>query len=141
MRFRVQRLLIALRGISVGVAVGTLVLTATVAVLIFEWPGNIVYWRSEESIEAYLRAQTPLGSTQTNVTQWLRARAIGAEIDEAVVEPNSRYPPTKIGGSSFIHAPIAHYGRIFRADIEAFYIFDTNRTLVDLRVRRTVDGL
>jgi hypothetical protein len=109
-------------------------------VLIALWLGNVVYWGSEDRIEAYLRTQTPLGSPQSRVTQWLSTRGVPSQIHVAVVKPNSSYPPTKVGGSSFIHESIAHYRVIFRADIEAFYIFDSNGNLVDLRVRREVDA-
>jgi hypothetical protein len=119
----------------------TLSLAAAFALCFMLWLSNDVYRGSEESIETYLRTQTPLGSSQQQVTQWLSARGVGSEVFEAIVEPNSDYPPTKIGGTSFIHESVAHYGLIFRADIEAFYIFDSQGTLVDLRVRRTVDAL
>jgi hypothetical protein len=117
-----------------------LLIAIAAAVLVAYWPGNSVYWGSEHSIEAYLKTQTPLGSSQERVSQWLSARNLRGEIHRATIEPNSEYPLTTIGGSSFIHESVAHYGAIFRTDIEAFYVFDANGKLVDLRVRRTVDA-
>jgi hypothetical protein len=129
MKFGVNRL-----SIGLSAALGAVVFLAI-------WPGNIVYWGSEDRIEAYLRTQTPLGSSQLRVTQWLSSHGVPSEIHEAVVEPNSHYPPTKIGGASFINESIARYRIVFRTDIEAFYIFDSSGNLVDLHVRRTVDAL
>jgi hypothetical protein len=126
--------------LRVGRQYVVLLLAIAAAVLVASWPGNPVYWGSENTIEAYLKTQTPLGSPQERVSQWLGARNLRAEIHQATIKPNSEYPLTKIGGSSFIHESIAHYGPIFRADIEAFYVFDANGKLVDLRVRRTVDA-
>src|SRR5882724_7912485 len=101
MKIAIKRLFDPLRGILLSITASVLVLAMAAAGLLFGWPGHIVYWRSEESIESYLKTQTPLGSSQVRVTQWLRARGVGSEIHEAVVKPNSHYPPTKIGGTRF----------------------------------------
>ena len=116
-------------------------LAIVAALLVASWPGHYVYWGSEGSIEAYLKTQTPIGSPYERVSQWLGARNVHAELYQGAIKPNSEYPLTSTGGSSFIHESIAHYGPIFRADIEAFYVFDSNGRLVDLRVRRTVNAL
>jgi hypothetical protein len=98
-----------------------------------------VYLRSEERIETYLKNQTPLGSPQSVVVDWLVSRGIQAEIHEARIRANSDYPLTRIGGAAFAHELLASYA-LRLVSVEAFYIFDEQGTLVDLRVRKTVDG-
>ena len=104
-------------------------------------PSRFVYWRSEDHIESFLRTQTPLGSSQSDVLDWLRRNGTPASIAVGVIPPGSSYPPTQIGGASFTHQAVAHYRILFATDVEAFYIFDATGSLVDLRVRTTVDAL
>jgi hypothetical protein len=98
-----------------------------------------VFHRSTTDIEAYLRTQTPLGASHADVIAWLGARDITPQVNNARIRPGSDYPRTSVGGASFIHSSIAHYG-LPRVDVEAFYIFDDKNRLVDITVRRTVDG-
>jgi len=108
---------------------------ATVAV-----PALTVYWRAPPEVELFLRKQTPVGSTEAEVSQWLTARGSAATITRAVVPPNSDYPLSRTGGAAFIHATVAEYRLVLWAAVEAFYVFDGKGHLVDLRVRRTIDG-
>jgi hypothetical protein len=104
------------------------------------FPGTILYWGSPLRIDHYLQDQTPIGSTQDAVVTWLRQRGSGAKINVAAIAPHSAFPPTEIGGASFIQTTIASYRIVFRADVEAFYVFDANARLADIGVRRTVDA-
>jgi hypothetical protein len=49
------------------------------------------------------------------------------------VAANSEYPLGSTGGAAFIHESVASYRIVLRAHVEAFYIFDSNGRLVDLR--------
>jgi hypothetical protein len=71
---------------------------------------------------------------------WLLGRGDGAKINVAAIAPQSTYPPTKVGGVSFIQTTVASYRVVFRADVEAFYIFDASARLADIGVRRTIDA-
>jgi hypothetical protein len=53
-----------------------LVLTGLIVVAAFVLPRPIVYLRSPERIETYLKNQTPLGSPQGIVLEWLVSRGI-----------------------------------------------------------------
>jgi hypothetical protein len=99
-----------------------------------------VFHRPATDVETYLRQQTPLGSSQATTVAWLRSRNVNVRVHAVRVEPGSDYPRTKIGGASFIHESIAHYWWPFRTDVEAFYIFDDQKKLVDISVRKTVDA-
>ena len=57
------------------------------------------------------------------------------------VEPNTGYPPNTIGGGSFINAVVAEYRIVVITSVEAFYIFDNNRNLVEIAVRKSTDAL
>jgi hypothetical protein len=123
------------RGIQV---VAFLVVVVIIGVTYF--PGSILYWGSPLRIEHYLRDQTPIGSTQDTVVTWLRQRGSGAKINVAAIAAHSAFPPTETGGASFIQTTIASYRIVFRADVEAFYVFDVNARLADIGVRRTIDA-
>jgi hypothetical protein len=100
-----------------------------------------VFHRASADIEAYLRLQTPLGSSQTETIAWLRGHDIDARVHEVRVKPGSEYPLTGVGGASFIHESITHYWWPLRVDVEAFYVFDERGKLADIRVRKTTDAL
>ena len=113
-----------------------------VCALAVAWfPGNLAYWGTESSIEAYLRSQTPVGSTRSEVTGWLKHHGDENAFYAADIPAHSGFPLTTTGGKGFIQSGVAHYGWPFRADIEAFYTFDGEGRLVDIRVRRTVDAI
>ena len=113
-----------------------------VCALAVAWfPGNLVYWGAEPSIEAYLKSQTPVGSARSEVTGWLKRHGDENAFYSAEIPARSDFPLTTTGGKGFIQSDVAHYGWPFRADIEAFFIFDGRERLVDIRVRRTVDAI
>jgi hypothetical protein len=114
---------------------------AGVTVVYVTYPGRLVYWRSEGAVEDFLREQTPLGSSQETVLKWLRHEGVKPTVTTAFIPPNSEYPPTRVGGSSFINESLAHYWAPFPVDVEAFYIFDSDNRLADVRVRDDIDAL
>lgn len=114
---------------------------ALVVAVIAAFPGRLVYWESNDRIQAYLLRKTPLGASQQEVLNWLRKNGTPGKIAVVPVPPNSNFPPTSIGGESFIQESVANYWLVFRTDIEAFYIFDSRQKLVDLSVRATTDAL
>jgi hypothetical protein len=116
-----------------------LVVVVIIGVSVF--PSTVLYWGSSLRIEHYLQDQTPIGTTQDAVVTWLQRHGSAAKINVAVIAPHSTFPPTEIGGASFIQSTIASYSVLFRADVEAFYVFDANARLADIGVRRTVDAL
>ena len=116
-------------------------LLALVVICVALFPGSVLYWGSPHRIERYLRDQTPIGSTQDAVVMWLRGRSSSANIAVAIIPPHSTYPPTVVGGTSFIHSIIASYRVLFTTDVEAFYVFDASAHLVDIGVRTTTDAL
>jgi len=111
--------------------------------LLFALAGNPfdIFHRRSADVEAYLRELTPLGTSQADTVAWLRTRDVDARVHPGRVEAGLDYPLTKIGGASFIHESIAHYWWPFRTDVEVFYIFDDDKMLVELRVRKTTDAL
>jgi hypothetical protein len=121
------------------IALGAAIVVVLLGALAF--PGHVVYWGSTDKIEAYLLKQTPLSITKEEVLAWLQANGTPGQLSVAHVAANSDYPPTTVGGESFIHKSVASYRAPFRTDIEAFYIFDANGKLADLRVRTTTDAL
>jgi len=124
------------RATAAILAIGALILGLSLA-------DRLVFMLSPTAIEGHLRRETPLGSTEAEVTKWLSNRGVVAQIARVHVPPNdpSEYPLTSVGGEAFIHESVAHYWFIFRTDVEAFYIFNGAGKLVDLRVRKTVDAL
>jgi hypothetical protein len=103
---------------------------------------NWQWYRSPDYIEFHLLADTPHGSSESEVIDHLRT--IGAKYKEpwrGSVEPNTGYPPTAVAGSSFISALVAEYTIVFTTSVEVFYIFDSNRLLVEIAVRKSTDAL
>lgn len=74
------------------------------SVALAAWPGNAVYWLSEGRIASYLKKQTPIGTTRTNVIAWLKAHDAHAKplFADVHVSANSDFPQTKVGGASFV---------------------------------------
>ena len=99
-----------------------------------------VWWKPPAQIEASLRSSTPLGTSEQGVLSWLRERGVEANIERGPVRANSEYPLTSTGGAAFIQSDLEHHRFIFREDVVAFYTFDDSGKLVDLRVRKDVDG-
>ena len=93
-------------------------------------------------IETHLLADTPLGSSENEIIDYLQTT--GAKFKEpwrGRVEPNSSYPPNTVAGSSFISSVVAEYNIVLSTSVEAFYIFDSNRLLVEVAVRKSTDAL
>lgn len=97
---------------------------------------------SPGQIELNLRNETPLGSSEEEVIRYLRREAMRFEQPwRGAIKPNTVYPPNTIAGSSYIRAVVGEYTVVFVTSVEAFYIFDANRRLVEIAVRKTTDGL
>ena len=118
--------------------VALIVVVVIIGVRLF--PGTVLYWGSPLRIEHYLQDQTPIGTAQDEVMAWLQRRGSVAKINVAAIAAHSTFPPTETGGASFIQTSVASYRIVFRADVEAFYVFDANARLADIGVRRTVDA-
>jgi hypothetical protein len=104
--------------------------------------GGLWCWKNPVAIEQHLVAVVGLGSSEGEVLGWLsRNHTPSAGTQEAVILPGSDYPPSRIGGRKFIHKTIGVYGWPFEVDVEAFFIFDQNDRLVEIRVRKTVDAV
>jgi hypothetical protein len=115
-----------------------LVVVSVISISAF--PGSVLYWGSSRRIEHYLKDQTPIGTTQDAVVTWLQRRGCATKINVAAVAPHSTYPPTEVGGASFIQTSVASYRLVFQADVEAFCIFDESARLADIGVRKTIDA-
>ena len=102
----------------------------------------LVYYRGPAAIEAYLRQRTPLGSSLPEVRAFLNSRAHRpGEYFSADIKAGSEYPLSSVSGSGFIHACVGEYRVFLYCSVEAFYIFGPKHTLVDIRVRKTIDSL
>jgi len=106
------------------------------------WPGHAFFWLPEGIIASYLKRQTPLGTARPGVIGWLKTHDASAKpiVADAPVPANSAYPPTRVGGASFVTEEIASYRFPFATSVEAFYIFDEHGNLTDISVRRTIDA-
>jgi hypothetical protein len=106
------------------------------------WPGHAVFWLPEGIIASYLKRQTPLGTSRPSVIGWLKTHIASAKpfVADVPVPANSAYPPSRVGGASFVTAEIASYRFPFATSVEAFYMFDDRGNLTDISVRRTIDA-
>lgn len=104
------------------------------------WPGHTVFWLPEGIIASYLKRQTPFGTSRPSVIGWLKTHVAGVKpfVAAVPVPANSAYPPSRVGGASFVTAEIASYRFPFATSVEAFYIFDDRGNLTDISVRRTI---
>ena len=126
----------------------TFIIALTAAALIgCTWVGAVVFsnrhwYDSPDRIESHLLSETPLGSSEEEVLRYLRKEAVRFEPPwRGAVAPNTLYPPNTVAGSSYIDAVVGEYAIVFGTSVEAFYIFDANRRLVEIAVRKTTDGL
>jgi len=124
-----RRLLLAAASVVAAIAIG-----------IALFPSSVLFWGPPLLIERYLKKQTPIGSSQDHVVLWLQERGDSAKINVAAIAPHSAYPPTRVGGASFIQTTVASYRIVLRADVEAFYVFDASSRLADIGVRRSIDA-
>lgn len=100
-----------------------------------------VYRRPPDVIEAYLRSETPLGSSEATVLAWLKTKGIDARVTRKQIIPGSMDPPSAVDGGAFIASRLASYRKIpFRTFVGAVFIFDDHGALVEIRVRKSVDG-
>jgi len=115
--------------------------TLAVIALSFLVPDHLVYLRNATPIERFLVSRTPLGSTQSEVLAWLKSEGVTASIHHTMVEPGSYYPEARIGGQSYLHAPLDRYALPLHTSVVAFYFFDANNTLAEINVVKTTDAL
>ena len=126
------------RNATIWTAIATLATAAVTFVVINNWQ----WYRSPAQIEDHLLADTPLGSSEDKVIAHLRRS--GAEFEDpwrGQLDPNTSYPPNTLPGDSYIRAVVAEYRVVFTTSVEAFYIFDANRHLVEVAVRKSTDAL
>jgi hypothetical protein len=116
------------------------VFSITTIALVSNWPWYMSYGR----IESYLLQRTPLGSSEEEVISNLRESGARLQIEEpwrGNVAPNTGFPPNTVAGSSYIVAVVGEYRVVFTTSVAAFYIFDSDRRLVEIAIRKTVDAL
>ncbi len=123
---------------KIAILVG--LLSVTVVCGRASWGGHVVYWRGPEHIEAHLLERTPLGTSESDVLDWLSERSPHYSHRRIPLKPGEGSIPTRIGGSSFVHALIAQYRAPLHVSVEVSYVFDASARLVEIRVRKTVDG-
>lgn len=100
-----------------------------------------IFGQPAEDIEAYLLVRTPIGETQSHVLEWLRSVNVEGMVHEVNVEIGSQFPPSRVGGRSFIHEIIWRYGLLVETSVEAFYVFDANGYLAEVSVIKTSNSL
>jgi hypothetical protein len=103
-------------------------------------PPRLVYLRNSEAIESYLEQQTPLGTPAADVADWLEDEGAVAELIRRLIVPGSDMPPSRGGGSGYVHSLLATYRSPLHVSVEAFYILDSQERLVEIRVRKIADG-
>lgn len=122
----------------VAIGIASVAACFTVALLVSNW----TWYQDPDRIEAHLLAETPLGTSEEAVFARLKANGVEpTPVWRGEVRPNTSFPPTTVAGSSFAHVAIAEYRIIFTTTVEAFYVFDADRRLVDIAVRKTTDAL
>lgn len=120
----------------------TSVVAIALVVMAFVVATNWQWYGLPARIESHLLSETPLGSSETNIISHLCNKGVRFKQPwRGVVEPNTGYPPNTVAGSSFIRALAAEYGIVFVTSVEAFYIFNSDRQLVEIAVRKTTDAL
>lgn len=101
------------------------------AVIVFVVASNPLR-RSEESISAWLQAQTPLGSSRESVVayaekrKWYDSRAQGSDGKT---------------GAIYIRGELGQYRTVFVTSVTVFWEFDSKSRLDKIRVWKTVDAL
>ena len=100
-----------------------------------------IFGQPAEDIEAYLLVRTPIGETQSHVLEWLRSVNVEGMVHEVNVEIGSQFPPSRVGGRSFIHETIWRYGLLVETSVEAFYVFDANGYRAEVYVIKTSNSL
>lgn len=116
----------------------TLVSIASIITAITFWP----WYMHTNQIVSYLFSKTQHGSSEDDIIEYLKKNDMHFnETWRGQIKANTNYPPNSTGGRSFIHANIAEYGVFLSTSVEAFYIFDNNRKLIEITVRKTTDAL
>jgi hypothetical protein len=115
----------------VGVAVQTIITPAS-------WP--------ESTLRAWLRRQTPNGTPEPQVKQFLDHRGFGTIWAPGQDSLNRALGIKFSEGTRTVQAHIGDYRSpfmlfLFETSTEAFYGFDDSSRLVDIRVRKSTDAL
>ena len=125
------------RSITWGVIVA-LICATVLAIVVPNWH----WYRSAAENEAHLATQTPQGSSESEVQAYLEDNAVSFTPPwRGPIEPSSEYSPSSVAGSSLIRALVGEYTVVFVTSVEAYYVFDADRRLVGISVRKTTDAL
>jgi len=95
--------------------------------------------QSEEQIREDILAHTPIGSSVEEVIRVIE----GNEDWDWIGRVDQVGFPTGTGshiGEQSIHVFKGQYGSVFMTNVSVFWGFDENLDLIDIRVRKTVDG-
>ena len=127
--------------ITIITAIGLLSFMIGLLSFIFLNPDFYLY-RSSESVEAYLKSETPLGTPEAAVMAYLKENEMNPDAIRRVhVTISTSYPPSSVEGESFIRALVGEYDIVFTTSVESFYTFDSDGMLADIKIRKTTDAL
>jgi hypothetical protein len=107
-------------------------------------------WKSQSDVKEWILKQAPVGSSVGQVKALIEAKKwrLMAEWhgNPSSVSSDVPYPGAKdypgVKGEYFIHADLGSYQSIpFRVGVDAHWGFDRQGRLLDLRIRKGVEGL
>jgi len=108
--------------------------------------GSLHLHGTKGAIEQSLLRETPLGSSEADVLAHLAKLGVEAYFQRVNFPPSDDYPLSATGGAAYINATIGIYADaawlfVFDTWVEAFYSFDEDERLVDIKVRKYTDAL
>ena len=109
---------------------------ATVAIVVLGT--NPLRW-PDRSVHDWLLRKVPVGSSQDQLRAVANTKGWRINGSWQGHQPNSDWGG--IDGATIVHVHLGHYQSLLRADLDSFWAFDEHGTLVDVRMRRTFDGL
>ena len=98
-----------------------------------------IWWQSPQEIRGRLLREIPTTSTEDQVLRWLKNKGITASIRRHHVEAGD-HPVSTTRGEAWTEAVLDRHGIIFATSVEVYFIFDEQRRLVDIGVRKTTDA-
>jgi hypothetical protein len=101
------------------------------------WLSNPLRW-PQPAVHAWLLWKVPVGSSQSQLRK--AALATGWRVDGAWPGnvPNSNWGG--VDGATIVSVYLGGFRSFLRVDLDSFWAFDEHDQLVDVRIRRMVDG-
>ncbi len=114
---------------------------ALISLVAFGWWFMNPLYRSEEKVHSWMLGLAPLGTTVDDALHLARERGWEIRSDREFPAEPARSHYSEVEGTRIVHLYLGGYRVVFQVDLDAFWGFDEDGKLTDLKVRKMIDAL